>query len=1203
MAVRTLHITIKPAGAERYTLRYWRDDPNKFTEREVTSADLKGLLDRAEADYYAFSDPDLVTVGKRLYDWLDGSDRWLARELDQLRGSTVALLIDANPVLAPLPWETLHDGVSFLVRAANPTIIPIRWRTKGPSAPEPHNRALHVLFMASSPLGVNELNFEAEEATILRSTDRHRITLSVEETGSLDELEVLAAGFGENAIDVVHLTGHADHHGDGPKFLTEDDTGKPKWVSAEQIARAIPHIPRLAFLSGCRTAQSPNGGAMRSLAEELLDRKFPAVLGWGRPVYDIDATMAAGSLYERLGQGVSVVEALAHVHRDLADRNAKHWHLLRLFASGETLGPVVTAPNTPKRKPALLPSHGRRFLTKSLNVGNAVVSRTEFVGRRRPLQRVIRHLRMPIERRVGVVVFGTGGVGKSSVALRVCDRLTTFDPIVLVGVLDEPALLRVMESVKELTDEQRNELQGSHSPLTLRFRRFLERRRDDGGPPPLLILDDFEQNYQTEGGTPKISSEAVAVLDGIVAAFDQLEYGRCLITSRFQLNTSHKNFFYQESMLAMSAGEVERKRRFLQNLSKSPNGIRKRVEAVADGNPRLLERLDQLLATSDIDFDALLKSMEKVAAEFREQVCLSELLNGLPESARRLLGAALVYRLPVPLGAIAMVAGGRPEAEVQKDLDAAVAVGLCERESNGDAYRTPQLLESEIATDLRPDPVKTAELAAVALKTLWWDSKPTSEEEALELLRLACLAGRADVAVPVADRIGFIFHQSNRYQEARSVYEEAIASVGRDFRLLSGLSNVLQLHGEGDVAFATIEEAIERCRATPDTDVASVLFQYSNQLIGRGQLDQAMTVIQAQLLPMLDVLGDEQRKAVTMGQIADLLNAQGNMDEALRIRREEQLPVYEKFGDVRNKAVAMGRIADILQAQGQWEEAVRIRRQEQLPVFDQLGDVRSKAVTMSKIADVLQAQGQWEEALRIRREEQLPVFDRLGDVGNKAWTMGKIAEILQAQGQLDDALQIFRTELVPVFVQLGDVRSKALAMGRIADILYKQGKLDDVLKIRLEEELPVFERLGDLREKAVTMGKIADVLRAKGQLDEALQILRQELLPVFEQLTAVQEKAVTMGKIADILHARGELDEALRVYRHDVLPVYERLWDMWSLIGGRATLALILVARGRPDDQTEIVELLTWAAREATNRGYPEAHKYQQLLRQQMGDR
>ena len=69
----------------------------------------------------------------------------------------------------------------------------------------------------------------------------------------------------------------------------------------------------------------------------------------------------------------------------------------------------------------------------------------------------------------------------------------------------------------------------------------------------------------------------------------------------------------------------------------------------------------------------------------------------------------------------------------------------------------------------------------------------------------------------------------------------------------------------------------------------------------------------------------------------------GELDEALRIRREEELPVYERLGDVRSRAVTLGQIADMLQARGELDEALRIRREEELPVYERLGDVRERA--------------------------------------------------------------------------------------------------------------------------------------------------------------------------------------------------------------------------------------------------------------------
>jgi tetratricopeptide (TPR) repeat protein len=132
-----------------------------------------------------------------------------------------------------------------------------------------------------------------------------------------------------------------------------------------------------------------------------------------------------------------------------------------------------------------------------------------------------------------------------------------------------------------------------------------------------------------------------------------------------------------------------------------------------------------------------------------------------------------------------------------------------------------------------------------------------------------------------------------------------------------------------------------------------------------------------------------------------LLFSLGDLDAALAHWREVQLPLYRRLGDARSQAITMGQIAEILQGRGQLDEALRIYQEELLPVFERLGDLRFKAITMGQIADILQARGQLDEALRIHQEELLPVFERLGDVHTKAITMGKIANILQLRGQED----------------------------------------------------------------------------------------------------------------------------------------------------------------------------------------------------------
>ncbi|HBH74125.1 MAG TPA: hypothetical protein DDY43_11985 [Synechococcales bacterium UBA10510] len=145
----------------------------------------------------------------------------------------------------------------------------------------------------------------------------------------------------------------------------------------------------------------------------------------------------------------------------------------------------------------------------------------------------------------------------------------------------------------------------------------------------------------------------------------------------------------------------------------------------------------------------------------------------------------------------------------------------------------------------------------------------------------------------------------------------------------------------------------------------------------------------------------DELRITLVDELGRLLFSLGDLDEALAHWREVQLPLHRRLGNARSQAITMGQIADILQARGQLDEALRIYQEEQLPVYERLGDLCSKAITMGRIADILQSRGQRDEALRIYQEEELPVYERLGDVHAKAVTMGRIADILQARGLED----------------------------------------------------------------------------------------------------------------------------------------------------------------------------------------------------------
>jgi CHAT domain-containing protein len=222
-------------------------------ERALDAADVSALIGFVEKNYRQ-TGGDLPGVGRRLYDWLDGpAERWLADALNNSNGH--ALHIDVEERLRGLPWELLHDGKRYLSGTLPLPLTPVR-RVRDACRDDvrPENRPLRILMMACSPDDVKPvLDYEGEEAILLGATAKQPIELVVEESGSLIGLQERVEAFGRDYFDVLHLSGHADVLDNEPVFLVEQETGGHEYATADKIAQAIIHWPRLVFLSGCKT--------------------------------------------------------------------------------------------------------------------------------------------------------------------------------------------------------------------------------------------------------------------------------------------------------------------------------------------------------------------------------------------------------------------------------------------------------------------------------------------------------------------------------------------------------------------------------------------------------------------------------------------------------------------------------------------------------------------------------------------------------------------------------------------------------------------------------------------------------------------------------------------------------------------------------------------------------------------------------------
>ena len=1055
-----LHFYLKLSNTNNnyVELRYFEDNPNRYQSRYLALAEIADLIELSERDYYISLPADYVETGTKLFKWLDGNDRFFQQLLDKQRRKGIVLAISAGENLAHLPWELLHDGKSFLVER-KPGIIPVRWVSSDINQrltikPEPENRALQMLFMAASPLNMEPvLDFEREEASILTATARQPLTLTVEKSGCLQELGYLVEDYGKGYFDVLHLTGHATIKDGTPAFITESPTGEAVESTADDIASELQfQLPKLIFLSGCRTGQAGNSGAVPSMAESLLDKGAASVLGWGQKVLDTDATAAAESLYQALSSGKLLSESLALTYQALIKNKARDWHLLRLYVGNSLPGKLVTPLRTRGRKPAAPRSFNAEFLDAAGKV--KVPTRESFVGRRRQLQNCLRTLINPSSAEIGVLIHGMGGLGKSSLAARLCDRLTNFQRVVWVGGIDEASL------VSRLTDKLDNQdlretLQNPDEELKFRLKKVFAWLQETRNNPFLLILDDFEANLEPRNDSYILQSEAARVLSALVWAIDATDkFQRIIITCRYDFESTYLQQFYKQPLEGMHGADLRKKLNRLaafEETSQVDETLQAKAQQLADGNPRLLEWLDKLLQ-SNVDVAAILDKLADDSVELREQVLASQLLQQMDDTMRKMLQLGLVFELPVPREALAAVC--KNIVDLGNYIDKAIALGLLEV-SPDESLRVPRILPLDKTTVIATKVANREifKIAARVLYRLWWENKETYiEEKALEIHRLALLGRETEIAAEFASVLGNRWIKISRFREAVKLCKSTL-DITEDYRVLNSLARSEAELGDVELAEQHYQQALELCRQEDETEKATIIHNLAIIYAQQGEVSQAINLYQ-QSLELFERIGDVQGKAASLRQLAIIYAQQGEVSQAINLY-QQSLELFERIGDVQGKAASLRQLAIIYAQQGEVSQAINLYQQS-LELFERIGDVQGKAASLRQLAIIYAQQGEVSQAINLY-QQSLELFERIGDVQGKAASLRQLAIIYAQQGEVSQAINLYQQSL-ELFERIGDVQGKAMTLYGLGNITQQQGDNTTALAY-LQESFEILQRI------------------------------------------------------------------------------------------------------------------------------------------------
>lgn len=1056
--------------------------------------------------------------------------------------------------------------------------------------PSPAHR-LGIAFMASSPLGQKELDYEQEELAILDAVGRDTIDLVVEESGDPGQLGKLLSAQ-TPAMPVVHISCHGHEGQDGvmPFLAMEDETGGLRKETASNFAeRFTPDTrPGLLFLSACGTAAATDGSAQglaASLSTELIGNGFHAVLGWGGSVSDTAATMFATHLYAQLNKSVAVPEAAAFARRKLINADqasvsgaaepkdhateaalsrgdatgaTRDWHLARIWL-GRTGGGAVVGSGAQTSRSLGEVFGGTRTLQTARGDAWPVASERDFVGRRRELQkglRVVDGNETALSGKRGVLLHGMGRRGKSSLAARISDRRPGFDMAVVFGSYEPDAILAAIKKAvsNDASDEVCNDATAkllaaeiADRPNILRqtIRRLL--RGPCGERPLLLLIDDFERIIDTKAG-PIDSGRAVyrvksAHRDTIQAVLEAFEdaagRSRVIVTSRYRFAVTVTTPTGQQRDLAD----------LLEPLHLGP---------LQDAAQRKLSRRQ---------YQAAVKEHAELEQRLALLVRAQKLSQGNP-GLHDLLGGKVVMNHAVP------------------EKTAAELLDSVETYFEG-AGQDADLAADMAADDAAPEAARAAEAVRDFVQQLTLGTLlDLADDSSRQLLRRLSICTQA-VPLPVIETLAAdhwggspmrlidlgLLDPQNRLVRGKS----GAITVETDYAvntLASGRLDPLSPAEMTSAAGTTLGPLFDAWGGAaaaktrpPDHDIQ--LTELALQALGEGGEDigddtTPIDVLLTCALFAVRFIGEDRPKsAAGVGERAiHAIDAAGRTPPLSLIAATAKVAITGGDGTLADAVLTRGTAileeTDISKIDGDQDEVTSL--------LFQLGQRQMQT------GDLQNAETTWHRYIEMVEHDE-----RRSATGRSF-----IADILAERGDLENALRI-RRELLQIYTRLQDEHHTAVTYGEISDTFLKLKDFDEALRIRVTEQLPILERLNNAGAIAVAKDMIAEILHARGEADEALRIRIDEVLPVLRELKHARVLSACLWNIASIHLSRAREDENQALvnalpYVMEAFQIVAKLGDAEGLMKVGPVAAQVLAVAGKRQHALATLDISRQAA-------------------------
>ncbi len=383
--------------------------------------------------------------------------------------------------------------------------------------------------------------------------------------------------------------------------------------------------------------------------------------------------------------------------------------------------------------------------------------------------------------------------------------------------------------------------------------------------------------------------------------------------------------------------------------------------------------------------------------------------------------------------------------------------------------------------------------------------------------------------------IGGIYRQQNRYGQALTAYEQALAASrevgGRvlERKTLVDMGLVYQNLGRFPEALVVYKQALPISREENNRTEEGLIFNNIGAVYQAQALYEEALGAFEQALSIAREIENQISEGSTLHNIGEVYRIQRRLPQALE-KFQDALAIYREIENDLGQGNALNGLGAVYEIQGRYEEALKNLEQAR-DIWQEVGYRAGEGGVVNNIAGIFYEQGRYAEALEMY-QQSLVIRREVGDRLGEGVTLNNIGETYRLQEHYPEALESYQQAL-DVAREVGDQTGAGSILANIGAVYQTQSQVTEALK-HYQESMDILEtvratagseagRSSYIARYAGLYADTIDLLYHQGRVEEAFFISERGRARSFLDSLTTRQVQLSDNAAAELLAQESEL--------------------------------------------------------------------------------